>query len=87
MREVDELVATGVEVIALDCSFASAMTGYPSMRLLLRSKKSILISCSCGRYLYFEEGKNAWEAGVDFVGTTLSGYTEESKNKMVQISN
>ena len=63
MKEVDELVETGVEVIALDCKEIKAK--YPNQLLMADTSN-------------FEEAKNAYEAGVNFVGTTLSGYTEES---------
>lgn len=79
MQEVDELMTTGVEIIAIDATdrprpggvsldafFAQVREKYPD--------QLFMADCSC-----FEECVHAEEIGFDLVGTTLCGYTEKTK--------
>ena len=73
MKEVDTLVETGVDVIALDATInqdeeflKSIFKKYPKQRFMADIST-------------IEEGLRAGELGFHYVGTTLVGYTEHSK--------
>jgi len=83
MSEVDALVECGCEIIAMDATcrprpegetlagfFAKARNKYPN--------QLFMADCST-----FKEGMDAAAMGFDLIGTTLCGYTEESKGDPV----
>lgn len=79
MKEVDALVETGCEIIAIDATnrlrpngetleafFTKVRAKYPN--------QLFMADTSC-----FDEGKKAEELGFNLIGTTMSGYTSYTK--------
>ncbi len=76
MKEVDDLLAAGSDVVALDCTLRKRGDGKNVNQFIqeIRDRHGdILLMADISNY---EEGVNAWKCGVDIVGTTMSGYTD-----------
>mgnify|MGYP003275725309 CR=1 FL=1 len=82
-KEVDELVKTGVEIIAIDATDRERPDGV-SLDVFFKKIREkypnqlFMADCSC-----FEDCRHAAEIGFDLVGTTLCGYTETTKGTAI----
>jgi len=78
MTEIDELVAAESDIIALDCTYMKRGDGKSINDFLKEIRDKYPDIVLMADISTFEEGVNAWECGVNLVGTTMSGYTPHS---------
>ena len=84
MKEVEELVETGTEIIAVDATCRVRPEGktldefYREVRAAW-PEQLLMADCST-----LEEALHADELGFDVIGTTLVGYTEESRELRIE---
>lgn len=78
MREIDELVAVESDIIALDCTLVKRGDGISINEFISQIHDKYPDISLMADISNLQEGINAWRAGVDIVGTTMSGYTPYS---------
>ena len=84
MKEVDELMEAGPEIIAMDATI-SKRPGGKSLDDFFHEVKTkypdqlFMADCST-----IEEALHADELGFDFIGTTMVGYTEQSRHLRIE---
>lgn len=83
MKEIDELMEAGADIIALDATDRlrpGKLALEDFIKEIRKEYEDVLLMADCSTY---EEAVNADKLGFDFIGTTLVGYTEESKGIQV----
>lgn len=81
MKEIDALVAEGVEIIALDATDRLRPDGETIKEAFPKIREKYphqLFMADCST---FSEAETAEALGFDFLGTTLSGYTDYTKER------
>lgn len=84
MKEVEELMEVKPEIIALDATSAVRPGGLTLDDFFYRIKEKYpeqLLMADCSTV---EEALHADELGFDFLGTTLVGYTEQSRGMRIE---
>lgn len=83
MREVDECVEAGSDIISIDCTDCArgdSLTPSEFLKKVREKYPDIVIMADCAT---FEEAVNAYHAGADIVATTMNGYTPQTRHEAV----
>ncbi len=75
MKEVDALAEAGADVIAFDCTNQKRGDGKNVSEFMKEVRNKYPEAILMADISNYEEGVNAWKAGIDLIGTTMSGYT------------
>ena len=84
IKEIDELMEAKPEIIALDATISSRPKGQKLDEFFYEIKEKYpdqLLMADCST---IEEALHADELGFDFIGTTMVGYTEQSKGDKIE---
>ena len=84
MREIEELMEVKPEIIAVDATIARRPGGLTIDDFFYQIKEKYpdqLLMADCSTV---DEALHADELGFDFIGTTMVGYTEQSKNDRIE---
>lgn len=79
MKEVEALVACGVDILATDGTHRLNPEGELPYELIKRIKKRYPELVIMADIATFEEAMASQKAGADIISTTLRGYTEDTK--------
>lgn len=84
MKEVDDLVKEGVDIIAMDATFSKRLNNESIDEFFEKVKdkypqQMFMADCST-----IAEAIHADKIGFDFIGTTLVGYTPQSKGDKIE---
>ena len=80
MKEVDECMEALSDIVSIDCTDCQRGDGLtaPEFLKLVKAKyPNIIIMADCAT---LEEAVAAYEAGADLVGSTMNGYTPQTKD-------
>ncbi|MEF2967966.1 N-acetylmannosamine-6-phosphate 2-epimerase [Paenibacillus sp. M1] len=78
LREVEEVIAAGADIVAMDATLRDRPGGVPLQTIVRETKRAhpeVLLMADVSTT---EEGIAAEQAGFDLISTTLSGYTPYS---------
>jgi N-acylglucosamine-6-phosphate 2-epimerase len=87
MNEIDDLVESGAEIIALDATLRVRPNGMELKEFFKKAKEKYPKQLFMADIATIEEAKNAEKIGFDFVGTTLHGYTKNTENQNIADNN
>lgn len=80
MHEVDECMEALADIVSIDCTDCPRGDGLTAPEFLKQVKEkypNIIIMADCAT---LEEAVAAYEAGADLVGSTMNGYTPQTKD-------